>query len=122
MTAFGMGLTALWVTAHETASSGLAIGSYGTLPIIILGIICIGLVHKAGQLGLHIGREVGLGASKAISGASSASQRSLESESSASSASSSFGSGSSSNSNSSSGSGRYTPDHSDLNKPEIKRW
>lgn len=52
--ALAMCLCDWWIAAHE-ATDALKIGNYGTLPIIIICIICIGMIHKAAQMGLHIG-------------------------------------------------------------------
>jgi len=52
--ALAMCLCDWWMAAHEVTDA-LKIGNYGTLPIIIICIICIGMVHKAAQMGLYIG-------------------------------------------------------------------
>ncbi len=54
VTALGMSLAYLWVGEH-LGSQALDIGNFGTLPIIIIGIVCLGMIHKAGQMGLIIG-------------------------------------------------------------------
>ncbi len=52
--ALGMSLSYWWVGSHE-ATDALKIGNFGTLPIIIICLICIGMIHKAAQMGLYIG-------------------------------------------------------------------
>ena len=46
-----------WIAAHIGATA-LGIGNYGTLPIIIIGVICIGLVFKAADLAQNLGGAV----------------------------------------------------------------
>lgn len=52
-----MDLVYAWAAEHS-ADQAIGIGNYGTLPIIILGLVCIGMIHKAGQIGLLIGSGV----------------------------------------------------------------
>ncbi len=54
---FSLSLSYWWLEAHFT-DAALKIGNYGTLPIVILGIICIGLIWKAADLAYFIGGAV----------------------------------------------------------------
>ena len=56
-----------WVGLH-IGESALHIGSYGTLPIVIVGIICIGLVLKAAHLAQNLGGIVSNSAASAMVG------------------------------------------------------
>ena len=64
-----MSLAYFWVGMHA-GSAALKIGNYGTLPVIIIGIVCIGMIHKAAQMAMFIGAEVSYsGTSNFIAGA-----------------------------------------------------
>lgn len=54
---FSLSLSYWWIETHF-AEGALKIGNYGTLPAVILGIICIGLIWKAADLAYFIGGAV----------------------------------------------------------------
>lgn len=53
----GLSLEYWWVAAH-VATDAVKIGNMGTLPIVIVGIIAIGIVSKAAQLAQSLGGNV----------------------------------------------------------------
>lgn len=59
---------AYWWIALYIGESALDIGNYGTLPIVIVGIICIGLVWKAAHLAQNLGGIVSTSAASAMVG------------------------------------------------------
>ena len=65
--ALGLSLSYWWLAAHQI-SSAAHIGNKGTLPIIIIGIICLGFVLKAAQLAQNLGGVVSTSAASALVG------------------------------------------------------
>lgn len=65
--ALGLSLAYWWLSAHQVESA-IHIGNYGTLPIIIIGIICIGFVLKAAQLAQNLGGIVSTSAASTMVG------------------------------------------------------
>jgi len=63
----GLSLSYWWLAAHQIASAA-HIGNYGTLPIIIIGMICIGFILKAAQLAQNLGGVVSTSAASAMVG------------------------------------------------------
>ena len=56
-----------WVSLH-VGETALEIGNYGTLPIVLIGIICIGLILKAAQLAQNLGGVVSSASASAMVG------------------------------------------------------
>jgi type IV secretion system protein VirB6 len=52
--ALALSISYWWLAAHM-AETALQIGNYGTLPIIIIGVVCLGLVFKAASLAQNLG-------------------------------------------------------------------
>ena len=65
--ALGLSLAYWWLAAHQVESAA-HLGNYGTLPIIIIGVICIGFVLKAAQLAQNLGGVVSTSAASAMVG------------------------------------------------------
>lgn len=65
--ALGLSLAYWWLSAHQIESA-VHIGNYGTLPVVIIGIICIGFVLKAAQLAQNLGGVVSTSAASAMVG------------------------------------------------------
>lgn len=65
--ALGLSLSYWWLAAHQISSAAY-IGNKGTLPIIIIGIICLGFVLKAAQLAQNLGGVVSTSAASAMVG------------------------------------------------------
>ena len=52
--ALALSLAYWWIGFHEAADA-IHMGNYGTLPVIIIGIICIGVILKAAHLAQNLG-------------------------------------------------------------------
>lgn len=65
--ALALSLSYGWVSAHA-GETALQIGNYGMLPIVIVGILCIGLVLKAASLAQNLGGMVSGAAGSALVG------------------------------------------------------
>jgi len=63
----GLSLAYWWLEAHRPEDI-LTMGNFSALPIIIIGIICIGLVLKAGQLAQNLGGMVSTSGASAMVG------------------------------------------------------
>lgn len=65
--ALGLSLAYWWLGAH-TVTNILQLGNVGVLPVIIIGMICIGFVLKAAQLAQNLGGVVSTSAASAMVG------------------------------------------------------
>lgn len=63
----GLSLAYWWLAANKVESA-INIGNYGTLPIVIIGLICIGFVLRAAQLAQNLGGVVSTSAASAMVG------------------------------------------------------
>jgi type IV secretion system protein VirB6 len=59
---------AYWWTGAHILETALQIGSYGTLPVIIIGIVCVGLIMKAANLAQNLGGMVSTASGAAMVG------------------------------------------------------
>lgn len=59
---------AYWWLGMYTGASALQIGSVGVLPVIIIGIMCIGIIFRASQLAQNLGGMVSTAAGAAMVG------------------------------------------------------
>lgn len=57
-----------WWEATNIGATALHIGNYGTLPVIIVGILCIGLIFKAAELAQNLGGTVTTASASAMLG------------------------------------------------------
>lgn len=65
--ALGLSLVYWWLSAHKI-SNIIGLGNVGTLPVIIIGMVCIGFVLKAAQLAQNLGGVVSTSAASAMVG------------------------------------------------------
>lgn len=59
---------AYWWEAANMGFQAIQIGNYGTLPIVIIGIICIGIIFKAADLAQNLGGTVTTASASAMLG------------------------------------------------------